>query len=199
MWEFFEKLKIPSLSREDREELEALLTLEELQRVIADMANQKAPGPVGLPIEIFKRYGDVLLPKLLEVFNRAIVEGRLPISMTEATIIVLLKEGKNPLDVASYRPISLLCSDVKIFAESLANRLKRIISKVEHPDQTGFIPDRSVSVNIRQVYLNMQLPIENGGNGAVLSLDAAKAFNSLEWHYIWKVLAELTRYDSRGG
>lgn len=45
-------------------------------------------------------------------------------------------------------------------------------------------------MNIRRVYLNMQLPIENSGKRAVLSLDAAKAFDCLEWHYMWKVLAE---------
>lgn len=156
MWDFFEKLKIPSLSKEDREGLEGLLTLEELQRATADMANQKSPGSDGLPVEIYTKYGGMLLPKLLEVFNWAAGEGKLPPSMTEATIIVLPNEGKNQLETASYRPISLLCSDVKILAKVLAVRLNRIISKVIHSDQTGFIPDRSVNVNIRRVYLNIQ-------------------------------------------
>lgn len=137
----------------------------------------------------------MLLPKLLQVFNGAMEEGRLPLSMTEAIIvgpsiiIVLAKQGKNHLETASYRPISLLCSDVKILAKVLAARLNKIIGKVIHPDQTGFIPDRSTSLNIRRVYLNIQFPVENGGNRAILSLDPIKAFESLEWHYLWKVLA----------
>lgn len=89
--------------------------------------------------------------------------------------------------MTSYRPISLLCSDVKILAKALAARLNKIISKLIHTDQTGF---RSTSTNTRRVYLNMQLPIENSGKRAVLSLDAAKAFDSLEWNYMWKELAE---------
>lgn len=112
------------------------------------MANKKALGPDGPPIEIYKRYGGALLPKLLEVLNWAAREGKLPTSMTEATIIVLRKEGKNQLEAASYRPISLLCSDVKILAKVLAARLNRIISKLIHLDQTDFIPDRFPSVNI---------------------------------------------------
>lgn len=77
-----------------------------------------------------------------------------------------------------------------MLAKAQPARVNRIISKVVHSDQTGFKPDRSTCVNIRRGYLNMQLPIENGGNRAVLSLDAAKAFDSLEWHHLWKVLAE---------
>lgn len=161
MWDIFKKLKIPSLSKEVRDGLEGPLTLEELQRATADMANQKSLGLDGLPVEIYKRYGGMLLPKLLKVFNWVAGEEKLPLSMTEATIFVLPKEGKNQLETASYRPISLLCSDVKILAKVLAARLIRIISKLIHSDQTGFIPDRSVNANIRRVYLNIQLPIDS--------------------------------------
>lgn len=97
MWNFFRGLRIPQLSKEDREGLEAPITLEELQNATAVMANQKSPGLDGLPTEIYKRYESILLPKLLEVLNWAASEGRLPSSMTEATIIVLPKEGIDPL------------------------------------------------------------------------------------------------------
>lgn len=60
---FFRRLRIPSLSKEDREGLKAPITLEKLQNATAAMANQKAPGPDGLPIEVYKWYGSILLPK----------------------------------------------------------------------------------------------------------------------------------------
>lgn len=43
-------------------------------------------------------------------------------------------------------------------------------------------------MNIRRAYLNIQLPTEEEGTRAVLSLDAVKTFDSLEWHYLWQVL-----------
>lgn len=137
--------------------------------------------------EIYKRYGEVLLPELLKTLGWALTNGRLPTSMSEATIVVIPKEGKDQLE-ASYRPISLLCSDVKILAKILATRLNGCIQTLIHPDQLEFIPNRSTSINIRRVFLNTQIPTDNGGSRAILALDAAKAFDSLEWDYLLRVL-----------
>lgn len=34
----------------------------------------------------------------------------------------------------------------------------------------------------------MKIPTDNQGNRAILSLNATKAFDSVEWHYLWQVL-----------
>lgn len=182
---FLEGVDLPVLSEVERTEMESPLTLEELQRAVAELSGKKSPGPDGLPLEIYKQYGEVLLPELLEVLEEAAKEGRLPSSTTEANIVVIPKEGKDQSEVSSYRPISLLCSDVKIIARALASRLNKCIAKLVHLDQSGFIPGRSTSTNIRRAYLNLQVPTENTGSRAILSLDTAKAFDSLEWEYLW--------------
>lgn len=124
------------------------------------------------------------------MLNWAEVKGKLPTSTTEAIIMYYIKRGKTHLDTTSYRPISLLCSDAKILAKVMAARLNQISLKLVHPDQTGFIPSRSTSMDIRRVFLNLQTPTENMGTRAVMSLDVVKAFDSLEWGYIWRVLGE---------
>lgn len=187
---FFQDIDIPTLEEMDVEELERPITIEEIKMAVSEMANHKSPGPDGLPVEIYKQYGEVLFQELLGVFNWAKEQGRLPTSMTEATIIVLHKEGKDPLDPGSYRPISLLCADVKILAKILAIRVKKVIHKIVHPDQTVFIPHRTTSMNIRRVLLNLQIPTVNRGSRAMLLLDVVKAFDSIEWEYLWRVLKE---------
>lgn len=155
--DFLDPLKLPSLSSVVREELNAPLTLEELRRAVLEAPNNKAPGLDGLPSEVYKYYGDILLPELLKVLNHAWETFKLPDSMNEACIIVLLKPDKDPLAPESYRPISLLNSDAKILTRILAARLGRVMQGLIHPDQSGFIHTRSTAINLRSLYLNMQL------------------------------------------
>lgn len=74
------------------------------------------------------------------MYNEILNDGKLSQALTQANISVLLKKDKNPLDCASYRPISLLCCEYMILNKSLATRLNEVISTIIHRDQTGFIP-----------------------------------------------------------
>lgn len=68
------------------------------------------------------------------MFNDTFTHGSLPKTLTEASIILLLKPGK---DCTDCRPISLLNCDVKILAEVLALRLEVIMQEVISTDQTS--------------------------------------------------------------
>lgn len=85
------------------------------------------------------------------------------------------------------KPILLLTTDVKLLARVLATRLAKVIHKIVHKDQSGFIPSRSTALNIRRLFLNLQLPVDNQSNRVILTLDTAKAFDRVEWPYLWEV------------
>lgn len=72
-------------------------------------------GQDGLPAEFYKVFTEDLLEPLLETCNIILLTREIPATWSEARIIVLAKTGKNPCKVESYRPISLLNNDVKIF------------------------------------------------------------------------------------
>ena len=72
-------------------------------------ANQKDPGSWCIAIEFYKAFISKLAPFLCLLFQKIPSDGNLPLTMTQATISVLLKKGRDPLDCGSYRPISLLC------------------------------------------------------------------------------------------
>lgn len=79
-----------------------------------------------------------------------------PPSMSKANNILFLKPGKDPVDLGSYRPISLLQSDVKILAKVLAIGLSRVITSLVHADRAGFMPNKSTAINLQQLFLNRQ-------------------------------------------
>ena len=81
---------------------------------ISSMNSGKSPGPDGKPVEFYKRFFNQLAPLLLEMFNYSYSQGTLPATLMQASISLIHKKDKDPLNCASYRPISLLPVDVKI-------------------------------------------------------------------------------------
>ena len=113
MEHFFCDLEAPSIKVTDKTKTELPLQLSEIINAIMAMQSGKTPGPDGYPIEFFKTFSKKLSPILLEMFMDSISRGSLPQTLTEASIILLLKPGKENTECGSYRPISLLNSDVK--------------------------------------------------------------------------------------
>ncbi len=101
-----------------------------------------------------------------------------------------MKKGKPETDPANYRPIALLNFYQKVLTKILSSRLAQHISTIIHPDQTGFIPGRFSFCNFRLLlnilYTNRQL----ANNSAAVVSDAQKAFDQIEWPYMFEALKQ---------
>lgn len=73
-------------------------------------------------------------------------------------------------------------------AKVLANRLNKVNTHIIHPDQAGVLLNMSTSNNIGQAYLSRQVPAPEHSVCSFMALDAIKAFDSVEWPYVWAVL-----------
>ncbi len=130
----------------------------------------------------------MLADPLLNMFNYSFVVKELPKTLEGAYISLILKNGKSPDMCSSYRPIALLNVDRKLLSKILAMRLENILPKIIGTDQTGFIRGRNSSDNIRRL-LNMIYTLKvKSIDGLVLPLDAEKAFDRIEWSYLFFVL-----------
>lgn len=185
---FLQNIPFSQISESKLVNLEATLTADEITSAIASLAPTKAPGLDGLPLDFYAAYPEVLVPELLRLYNYIFESESLPQSLCQAVIIVLPKLGKDPQYPDSYRPISLLQADIKILAKILAIRLNQIILSLIHPDQTGFMPGKNTAMKLRCLYMNIQAAHESIGKRAVVALDATKAFDSVEWEYLWECL-----------
>ena len=184
---FFSNLNMPSLSQDLRHSLEAPITQREIIAAITSMQSGKSPGPDGLPSDFLKKFSAELSPFLCSVFSDSFDSGKLPPSFYQACISLLLKKDKDPLDCASYRPIPLLNTDVKILAKILAHRLDDVLPSIISPDQTGFIKGRQSFYNIRRL-MNILYSPRNIESECLASMDVEKAFDRVEWNYLFFTL-----------
>lgn len=182
--DFFQSLQLPILSSVEATSLDRDLSEIEISQAITLMKSGNAPGPDSFPVEFCVQ----LLPVLCKVDAEALQLGSLPPTMSKAVISVLLKQGKNPTLCDSYRPVSLVCCDNQILTKVLAVHLETVLHKIIHPDQTGFIRGRQSFGNLRRLYIiysNTGLNPE-----VVVSLDAHKAFDRMEFDYLFTALRQ---------
>ena len=166
------------------------ITVEEIVDSIGKLKNIRSPGIDGYSGEYYNVFVNELAPVLCRVYNYALDEGDPPKSWSEAIITVIDKEGKDPTQCMGYRPISLLCQDFKLLTSILAS-IQRCIRKLVHPDQTGFIAGRHGTNNVRRA-LNLQsFAAGRKTPSMLLSLDAEKAFDRLDWTFLQRTLSHM--------
>lgn len=148
------------------------------------MKQGKAPGPDGYSLLYYKTFGNLLTPHFLSAYNVA-GEGTIPPrDGLWAHITVIPKEGKDPLLCQNYRPISLLNVDLKIFTKILSLRLSGRIPQLVHSDQVGFVPTREARDNTTKVLNLIYVAQKRKIPLLLLSTDAEKAFDRVDWTFL---------------
>ena len=175
---------------ESSNEMETQLTLDELTKSLKQFSNNKTPGSDGLSKEFYETFWTLLGPILLQTFNYCFETGTLSVSQRKGVISLLHKKGKDKTKVENYRPISLLNTDYKILAKTIANRIEKQIGNIIHSDQIGFIKDRFIGEGIRKICDIMEAAEETTESGYVIQLDFKKAFDSIEWSFLFETLKQ---------
>jgi exonuclease III len=178
---------LPQLSEEDRRKLDCEITLEELVKTLKE-CKDSAPGPDGIPYSVYLHFWDRMGPVLLRSWKHSIIIGKLSDGQRLSTITLLPKEGKDKIKIENWRPITLTNCDVKIFTKLLSKRVSSVLDKIIIPTQTAYIPGRQVADNLRllEMYRSHCERIEQ--EAILVSLDAKKAFDSVNHKYMYKTL-----------
>ena len=173
------------LNADMQQKCEGLFTKEECFSAISNMKVNKAPGLDGLSIEFYTKFWPLIGDLMVEVFNKSYKDGVLPRSERSAVFSLIFKNG-DMKDIANYRPISLTNVDYRIMAFVLANRLQSVIDKIVNHDQTAYIRNRYMGNNIRLVEDLIEHFDNNRKKGLLFMADFKKAFDSLDWKFMFK-------------
>ena len=184
-----EHCSVPKLSTSERDDLERDIEFSEITKSLKNMKNNKSPGTDGFTTEFFKFFWPNIGSFLYRSYICSIKLGYLSVTQKQGIISIIPKPNKPREYVKNWRPISLLNTSYKILSTVFANRLKTVLDKVIHDDQKGFMKDRFIGENTRLLYDIIQHTREKNISGLLLLVDFEKAFDSISWNYIYKVLS----------
>ena len=102
--------------------------------------------------------------------------------------IVLLPKVQGAEQVGDFRPISLSNSLYLISAKVLANRLRGVLSSLISPFQSAFIPSWQMTDSIVLAEEIVAAWRRDGTTCFMWKVDFAKAYDSIDWHFLWNVL-----------
>ena len=103
-------------------------------------------------------------------------------------ITCLLKGQKDRNLLKNWHPTSLLSVVYKLASAAIAERLKPTLPHIILSHQSGFLSGRSIAYSARLVHDLMSYTEKNKFRGLFMLIDFEKAFDSVSWNFLYKVL-----------
>ena len=191
------KLSQSQAKQAEGPEEDGSITAECLQVALSACTNGKAPGRDGLPYEVYKHLwpmiGDCLVDALGDIFQH----GARRQEWSEGIICLVYKgKGLPRTALSSYRPITLLNTDIRLVGRVISDRLQVPLDFLIDPAQTAFIKGRWIGDNILsrqalQEYLEASVNTDDPQAGCLIFLDITKAYDRVDRGWLMRVAREM--------
>lgn len=144
---------------------------------------KKCPGFDRITVEILKNLPHIVIAKITDIINACIRLKYVPTFWKMSEIIMIPKPGKDPYEVSSYRPISLLPTISKLFERLFIKRLKQTVEnrRLIPNHQFGFRENHSTLEQIHRITSVIEEALEEKKVCSAVFLDVAQAFDKV-WH-----------------
>lgn len=185
-----------TLSDDEADSCNGMLTIDECRSALESMAPNKSPGSDGLTSNFYKFFWDSIGPLVVDSFNYGFAKGTFSPEQCRGIINVIPKPNKDSSIIQNLRPITLLNTDYKIAAKAIANRLKFVLPQIIGHNQTGFMKNRFIGENIRFTLDLIDYCMKNNISGFIMFVDFEKAFDTLEWKFLHYCLKKFNFGDS---
>ncbi|GKD81449.1 putative RNA-directed DNA polymerase, eukaryota, reverse transcriptase zinc-binding domain protein, partial [Tanacetum coccineum] len=162
----------------------------EIKSAIWDCGSNKAPGPDGFTFAFVNKYWDLIKMDILEFVNSFFDSCSMPQGVN-SSFFTLIPKVSNPIFIKDFRPISLIGIHYKIIAKILANRLSKVIDKIDSIEQSAFIPERQILDGPLILSEVIEWFKKRRKKMLIFKVDFEKSFDSVSWKYLDFVLHRL--------
>jgi exonuclease III len=180
--------QIKKLDEKSINHLESDIVESEVLSVLKNMKNNKSPGSDGFTAEFFKFFWNDLKYYILRAISCIFENKELPISQRLGIITCIPKGDKPRQYLKNWRPITLLNVLYKLISGCLSNRMKSSLDVIISDTQSGFMKGRYIGENTRFIYDLMSYTESKNIPGLLVLVDFEKAFDSVSWCFMYKVL-----------
>jgi len=188
---------IPKLVDDNTNNLLTMLpSKEEIKNAVFSLNSDGAPGLDGFGTSFFQTYWEIVHKDVENAVLQFFTTGWILPNFNSNTIILIPKSPEAD-SIDKYRPIALANFKFKILSKILADRLASILPNIISKEQRGFIKGRNIRDCIATTSEAINLIDKKcvGGNLA-LKIDVSKAFDTLSWNFLLKVLNQLGFNDT---
>ena len=183
--DFLGDTEMPKISENMKYECDLPITEEEVSLAIKQLNNGSAPGSDGLTSEFYKVFWSRLKSIILESFQQSFHLGHVSKSQQNGILSLIHKGKDSPREnLTNWRPITLLNTDYKILAKTIAIRLNKCINGLVSHDQCGFIKGRNIATLLRSTDDILEYVNKNKQSGILVGVDFQKAFDILSKNLI---------------
>ena len=160
---------------------EELFSEDEVKEAIKGLRNGSCPGSDGFPIEMYKVCWSQIRGPLMDCIHDIYASTSLHKTARTGVLNLIPKGNKDTRYLKNMRPITLLNADYKIIEKCIANRMVPALCEVIHPDQTGFLPGRRITRNIRKILdLIVSASSDEEHEYLIINCDYMKCFDMIQ-------------------
>jgi len=159
--------------------LEHVPTEADIFKLCASASSRRAPGPDGIPAELFKFCGPNMRKQLHALVVKSLLLMAEPQQWTTGLVCTLYKGKGSHDEVGSYRGIWLLSALAKVYHRWLARKLNEYVDAYTRPSQFGCISGRCIGCAGICVSAFMQWAMDTGTPAAILFIDVNSAFDKV--------------------
>jgi endonuclease/exonuclease/phosphatase family metal-dependent hydrolase len=159
----------------------ASVTIKETLTAIGKLNTGKAPDPMGLQAEHFRKASSTLAPYLSTLYTAILRQGHIPESLQIGTRIPIPKKDKDTLQPSNYRGITLTAMLTKILEHILLGREEHHVTCKQSDLQIGFTQGLSPSWGSLMLTESINECKDNKLPVYTAALDVQKVFDTV-WH-----------------